>query len=64
VDRILIYAVSLSSEQAAVDAASKAGVPIFFQCGYLPDLLPRSAGFMLELGEGRGMPPGRAAGAV
>ncbi|WP_438317528.1 sugar ABC transporter substrate-binding protein [Candidatus Caldatribacterium sp. SIUC1] len=46
VDGILIYAVSLSSERAAVDAASKAGVPIFFQYGYHPDLLPKSAGFM------------------
>lgn len=41
-----IYAVSLSSERAAVDAANKAGVPIFFQYGYHPDLLPKSAGFM------------------
>ncbi|MGQ9746939.1 MAG: sugar ABC transporter substrate-binding protein [Candidatus Caldatribacteriaceae bacterium] len=46
VDGILIYAVSLSSERAAVDAASKANVPIFFQYGYHPDLLPKSAGFM------------------
>ena len=46
VDGILIYAVSLSSERAAVDAANKAGVPIFFQYGYHPDLLPKSAGFM------------------
>ncbi|NSW77202.1 MAG: sugar ABC transporter substrate-binding protein [Candidatus Atribacteria bacterium] len=46
VDGILIYAVSLSSERAAVDTASKAGVPIFFQYGYHPDLLPKSAGFM------------------
>ncbi len=46
VEGILIYAVSLSSERAAVDTASKAGVPIFFQYGYHPDLLPKSAGFM------------------
>ncbi|MGC8777826.1 MAG: sugar ABC transporter substrate-binding protein, partial [Candidatus Caldatribacteriaceae bacterium] len=46
VNGILIYAVSLSSERAAVDTASKAGVPIFFQYGYHPDLLPKSAGFM------------------
>ncbi|NLJ37335.1 MAG: sugar ABC transporter substrate-binding protein, partial [Candidatus Atribacteria bacterium] len=45
-DGILIYAVSLSSERAAVDTASKAKVPIFFQSGYHPDLLPLSAGFM------------------
>lgn len=45
-DGILIYAVSLSSERAAVDTASKAKVPIFIQGGYHPDLLPLSAGFM------------------
>jgi len=45
-DGILIYAVSLSSERAAVDTASKAKVPIFFQSGYHTDLLPLSAGFM------------------
>ena len=43
---ILIYAVSLSSERAAVDTASKAKVPIFIQGGYHTDILPLSAGFM------------------
>ncbi|QPM68028.1 sugar ABC transporter substrate-binding protein [Atribacter laminatus] len=45
-DGILIYAVSLSSERAAVDTASKAKVPIFIQGGYHSDILPLSAGFM------------------
>ena len=36
VDGILIYAVSLSSEKAAIAQAKRAGVPIFFQYGYDP----------------------------
>jgi len=43
---ILIYAVSLSSEKAAIAQAQKAGVPIFFQYGYDPSLLKDAAGFM------------------
>jgi ribose transport system substrate-binding protein len=43
---ILIYAVSLSSEKAAIAQANKAGVPIFFQYGYDPALLKDVAGFM------------------
>jgi ribose transport system substrate-binding protein len=46
VDGILIYAVSLSSEQAAIAQAKKAGVPIFFQYGYDPSILADSAGVM------------------
>jgi len=46
VDGILVYAVSLSSEMAAIDQANRAEVPIFFQYGYTPDLLPKTAGFM------------------
>ncbi len=46
VDGILIYAVSLSSEKAAIALAKKAGVPIFFQYGYDPALLKDAAGFM------------------
>ena len=46
VDGILIYAVSLSSEKAAIAQAQKAGVPIFFQYGYDPSLLDKVAGFM------------------
>jgi len=46
VDGILIYAVSLSSEKAAIAQAKRAGVPIFFQYGYDPALLPNVAGFM------------------
>ena len=43
---IVIYAVSLSSEKAAIAQARKAGVPIFFQYGYDPALLKDAAGFM------------------
>ena len=51
VDGILIYAVSLSSEKAAIAQAQKAGVPIFFQYGYDPSLLSSAAGFMqIDLG--------------
>ena len=46
VDGILIYAVSLSSEKAAIAQAKKAGVPIFFQYGYDSSLLSDAAGFM------------------
>ncbi|MDQ0391974.1 sugar ABC transporter substrate-binding protein [Labrys monachus] len=46
VDGILIYAVSLSSEKAAIAQAQRAGVPIFFQYGYDPSLLKNAAGFM------------------
>lgn len=46
VDGILIYAVSLSSEKAAIAQAQKAGVPIFFQYGFDPSLLKDAAGFM------------------
>ncbi len=46
VDGILIYAVSLSSEKAAIAQAKRAGVPIFFQYGYDPSLLADTAGFM------------------
>lgn len=46
VDGILIYAVSLSSEKAAIAQAEKANVPIFFQYGYDPSLLKDVAGFM------------------
>ncbi len=46
VDGILIYAVSLSSEKAAIAQAKRAGVPIFFQYGYDPSLLKNVAGFM------------------
>lgn len=46
VDGILIYAVSLSSEKAAIAQAKRAGVPIFFQYGYDPLLLDDAAGFM------------------
>lgn len=47
IDGILIYAVSLSSAQAAVDAANEAGVPIFFlESGYRSDILSKSAGCM------------------
>ena len=46
VNGILIYAVSLSSEKAAIAQAQKAGVPIFFQYGYDPSLLKDTAGFM------------------
>ena len=46
VDGILVYAVSLSSEKAAIAQAKRAGVPIFFQYGYDPALLKDVAGFM------------------
>ena len=46
VNGILIYAVSLSSEKAAIAQAKRAGVPIFFQYGYDPALLKDAAGFM------------------
>lgn len=46
VDGILIYAVSLSSEKAAIAQAKRAGVPIFFQYGYDPSILADSAGIM------------------
>src|ERR1700753_1175658 len=46
VDGILIYAVSLSSEKAAIAQAQRAGIPIFFQYGYDPALLANTAGFM------------------
>lgn len=46
VDGILIYAVSLSSEKAAIAQAKRAGVPIFFQYGYDPSILGDSAGVM------------------
>lgn len=46
VDGILVYAVSLSSEKAAIAQAKRAGVPIFFQYGYDPSLLKDVAGFM------------------
>lgn len=46
VDGILMYAVSLSSEKAAIDRANRAGVPIFLQYGYDPSLLDKVAGFM------------------
>lgn len=46
VDGILIYAVSLSSEKAAIAQANRAGVPIFFEYGYDPALLDKVAGFM------------------
>ncbi|HET7412521.1 MAG TPA: sugar ABC transporter substrate-binding protein [Pararhizobium sp.] len=46
VDGILIYAVSLSSERAAIAQANRANVPIFFQYGYDPSLLDKVAGFM------------------
>ena len=46
VDGILIYAVSLSSEKAAIAQAQRAGVPIFFEYGYDPSLLDQVAGFM------------------
>jgi len=46
VDGILIYAVSLSSEKAAIAQAKRGGVPIFFQYGYDPALLKDAAGFM------------------
>lgn len=46
VDGILIYAVSLSSEKAAIAQANRAGVPIFFEYGYDPSLLDKVAGFM------------------
>jgi ribose transport system substrate-binding protein len=46
VDGILIYAVSLSSEKAAIARANQAGVPIFFEYGYDAALLDKVAGFM------------------
>ncbi|HET7411572.1 MAG TPA: sugar ABC transporter substrate-binding protein, partial [Pararhizobium sp.] len=46
VDGILIYAVSLSSEKAAIAQAKRAGVPIFFQYGYDPSILADTAGIM------------------
>jgi ribose transport system substrate-binding protein len=46
VDGILIYAVSLSSERAAIAQANRAKVPIFFEYGYDPSLLAKTAGFM------------------
>ncbi|HXT07614.1 MAG TPA: sugar ABC transporter substrate-binding protein [Roseiarcus sp.] len=46
VDGILIYAVSLSSEKAAIAQAKKAKVPIFFQYGYAPSILADTAGIM------------------
>ncbi len=46
VDGILIYAVSLSSEKAAIAQAQKGNVPIIFQYGYDPALLKDTAGFM------------------
>ncbi|MET3600666.1 sugar ABC transporter substrate-binding protein [Martelella mangrovi] len=46
VDGILIYAVSLSSEKAAIAQAQRANVPIFFEYGYDPALLDKVAGFM------------------
>jgi ribose transport system substrate-binding protein len=46
VDGILIYAVSLSSEKAAIAQAKRANVPIFFQYGYDPSILGDSAGIM------------------
>ncbi|HEY1940732.1 MAG TPA: sugar ABC transporter substrate-binding protein [Roseiarcus sp.] len=46
VDGILIYAVSLSSEKAAIAQAQRAGVPIFFEYGYDASLLGKVAGFM------------------
>lgn len=62
VDGILIYAVSLSSEKAAIAQAKRAGVPIFFQYGYDPSLLKDAAGFM-EIDLFRfGEPVGKAIG--
>jgi len=46
VDGILMYAVSLSSERAAIDTAKKAGIPIMIQYGYAPELLDAGASFM------------------
>ncbi len=63
VDGILIYAVSLSSERAAIAQAKRAHVPIFFQYGYDPSLLKDAAGFMeidfLKFGEPIGEAIGR-----
>ena len=62
VDGILVYAVSLSSEKAAIAQAKRAGVPIFFQYGYDPALLKNAAGFM-EIDLFRfGEPVGKAIG--
>lgn len=62
VDGILIYAVSLSSEKAAIAQAKRAGVPIFFQYGYDPSILANTAGIM-EIDLFRfGQPVGEAIG--
>ncbi|MFP3953016.1 MAG: sugar ABC transporter substrate-binding protein [Candidatus Acetothermia bacterium] len=46
VDGIIMYAVSLSSERAAINAAKEGDVPIFLQYGYKKEYLPETAGFM------------------
>jgi len=46
VDGILMYAVSLSSEKAAINAAQEGDVPIFIQYGYKKEYLADTAGFM------------------
>ena len=43
---ILMYAVSLSSEKAAIAQAKRAGVPIFLEYGYAPSILMDIAGVM------------------
>jgi ribose transport system substrate-binding protein len=62
VDGILIYAVSLSSEKAAIAQAKKAGVPIFFQYGYDESILADSAGIMQVDLFNFGQPVGEAIG--
>jgi ABC-type sugar transport system substrate-binding protein len=41
-----MYAVSLSSERAAIAQAKRAGVPIFLEYGYDPSILKDTAGIM------------------
>ena len=43
---IVMYAVSLSSERAAIAQAKRAGVPIFLEYGYDPSILKDTAGIM------------------
>jgi ABC-type sugar transport system substrate-binding protein len=46
VNGILMYAVSLSSERAAIAQANRTGVPIFLEYGYAPSILKDTAGVM------------------
>lgn len=62
VDGILIYAVSLSSERAAIAQANRAHVPIFFEYGYDPSLLGKTAGFVQTDVNTFGIPVGEYVG--